>query len=245
MFVLDNREHALIKLLPTAQVRQLPIADIWLGVQADASGQMTPMQGAVLIERKSVRDLEASYMDGRYREQRQRLLSYCQQTGAQPLYIIEGSFYSSTGRMAPKDLMKAVVRLQTKHRIGVLQTSSTAETSQAIEALWAYWQADPSNFQPTQEQARAIDTIHVNKKVNALEPRAFGVAALAQIPGVSTRLADEIVAHFPSFHGLLSATDNQIAEIRQANGRRIGPAVAKRIVELLRASWSSPTTAAP
>lgn len=232
--LLDCREHALIKLLPTAPTRQLPIADIWIGVQ-DASG--TPLPNSVLIERKSIRDLEASMLDGRYREQRQRLLSYCQQTSSQPLYIIEGSYYSSTGRISPPDLMKAVARIQFKHRIAVIQTSTTAETSQAISALSTYWHADPTNFLPPTEQARAIDTIHVNKKVNALDPRAFTVAAISQIPGVSVKMADDILTQFHTFSELLAADEKYIADIKQTSGRRIGPVVAKRIVELLHARW--------
>ena len=87
MFLLDTRESDLIKILEGAEVKQLPVADIWLGV--DSEGKM--MEGGVIIERKSIRDLEASILDGRYREQRGRILSYCQENKTQPMYILEGA----------------------------------------------------------------------------------------------------------------------------------------------------------
>jgi ERCC4-type nuclease len=97
MFLLDTRESDLIKILDGTEgmsVKQLQVADIWLGV--DAEGKMA--EGGVIIERKSIRDLEASILDGRYREQRGRILSYCQENKTQPMYILEGALSSNTGR---------------------------------------------------------------------------------------------------------------------------------------------------
>ena len=85
MLYLDTRESELIKILEATEIKQLPVADIWIG--------------DLIIERKSIRDLEASILDGRYREQRGRILAYCQENKAQPMYILEGNLGSSTGRL--------------------------------------------------------------------------------------------------------------------------------------------------
>ena len=236
MYVVDVRERELIRLLKEPNVKALPIADIWIGVSGD---DYQPQAGGLLIERKTVRDLEASILDGRYREQRQRLIAHCQATATQPLYILEGSYFTSTGRISPQSLMKTVARLQYKHRIAVLHTQSTAETSQLVEALAAYFKEDPTNFQPdaATTQLKATDGIHVQKKVNAANPRHFAVASLAQCPGVSVKMAEAILEKYKSWSALMEAEQAELQAIIQPNGRKVGPAVAGRIYELLHAEW--------
>ena len=62
--IVDNREREFPALLPTWQVQTLPVGDFWIGISGD---HVAP--GAIIIERKSIFDLEASMKDGRYREQ--------------------------------------------------------------------------------------------------------------------------------------------------------------------------------
>lgn len=233
MWWLDNRERELVVQLeaPAEQVKMLPVGDFWLGVDVSAGA---PVAGGLVIERKSVRDLEASILDGRYREQRQRLLAFCQTSGAQPLYVLEGPFRSTTGRLAPAALMKLVARLQYKHCVPVLQTESVAETATLLKALTDYYKEDPMNFQRETTPMRAVEGIHVSKKVNAEDPKQFYVAALVQCPGVSVKMAEAIQGTFPTLTDLLAADEKSIAAIVQASGRKVGPAVAKRLVTLLR-----------
>lgn len=233
MWWLDNRERELVTQLeaPAEQVKMLPVGDFWLGV--DVSGGGAPVAGGLVVERKSVRDLEASILDGRYREQRQRLLAFCQASGAQPLYVLEGPFRSTTGRLAPVALMKLVARLQYKHNVPVLQTESVAETAMMLKALTDYYKEDPTNFQRETVPMRAAEGIHVSKKVNAEDPKQFYVAALAQCPGVSVKMAEAIQAVFPTLPSLMAADEKGIAAIVQPSGRKVGPAVARRLVSLL------------
>jgi ERCC4-type nuclease len=232
MWWLDNRERELVAQLeaPAEQVKMLPVGDFWLGVDVSGGG---PLAGGLVIERKSIRDLEASVLDGRYREQRQRLLAFCQTTGAQPLYVLEGPFRSTTGRLAPAALMKLVARLQYKHGVPVLQTESVTETAALLKALVEYYKEDATNFQRETAPMRATEGIHVSKKVNAEDPKQFYVAALAQCPGVSVKMAEAIQAVFPTLTELLATDEKGIAGIVQANGRKVGPAVARRLVGLL------------
>ena len=58
MFILDTRESELIKILGAAiEVRQLPVADIWIGVDPDTK---TSLPEGIIAERKSIADLEAA-----------------------------------------------------------------------------------------------------------------------------------------------------------------------------------------
>jgi ERCC4-type nuclease len=248
MYIIDIRERDLIRLLTSPTTKALPIADIWIGV-SNPEGEPEPTleKGALLIERKTIRDLEASILDGRYREQKARLMAYCEEKGAIPMYILEGSYFTTSGRLGPQALMKIVARLQCKYKIAVLHTQSLAETSQVIEALHSQFQTDPDNFTPLlqtnttlheSEPVSARNTIHVQKKANATDPRYFATASLAQCPGLSPKMAEVLTGHFKSWNQIHNATQKEIEEVVQPNGRRIGPAVAARLYELLHGEWS-------
>ena len=217
--ILDTRERHLIPLLPSFEVQTMAIGDIQIGT--------------LLIERKTIKDLEASVLDGRYREQKTRLLTQCQEKGWSPLYILEGPFSSTTGRLQVPALMKLVARLQYKHGIPVIHTASLEETAILVKALAEYYVEDPTNFVRSTEPLRAVDSVHVTKKVNANDPKQFMMAALAQCPGISVKIAEAIHTAFPTWTALMAAEEKGIAEIIQANGRKVGPAVAKRLVALL------------
>ena len=217
--VIDIRERHLIPLLPSFEVQTMAIGDIQVG--------------NILIERKTVKDFEASVLDGRYREQKTRLLATCQEKSLSPLYILEGPFSSTTGRLQVPAIMKLVARLQYKHGIPVIQTGGLEETATLVKALADYYTEDPTNFVRSTEPLRAVDSVHVVKKVNANDPKQFMMAALAQCPGVSIKMAEAIHTAFPTWTALMGADEKGLEMIVQANGRKVGPVVAKRLFALL------------
>ncbi len=81
--LIDNREHAMIDMLNESKcpiiVSQLDIGDI----QYKYAGELK-----LIIERKSINDLIASVKDGRYKEQKFRLVHAS--NSACIMYIIEG-----------------------------------------------------------------------------------------------------------------------------------------------------------
>ena len=216
---LDTRESELIKIFGTeATVKQLPVADIWIG--------------ELIIERKSIRDLEASILDGRYREQRGRILAYCHENKAQPMYILEGSLHSSTGRLQKKAIMKFINRLIFHYQIPVMQTSSVQETAELIQALEEQWKDDPKNLQRTTELVKVTDGIHIQKKANAGDSKQFGISCLAQCPGISVKMAEALINTFGSLKGVMEAPVKEIEELKVGT-RKIGPVVSKRLNEIL------------
>jgi len=234
MFLLDTRESELIKLLEGQEgmsVRQLPVADIWIGINTD--GNM--LENGLIIERKSIRDLEASILDGRYREQRGRILSYCQENKTQPLYILEGQLSSNTGRLQKKAIMKFINRLIFHYQIPVAQTSSVNETAELIQALVEQWKDDPTSLQRTTELVKVTDGLHIQKKVNASDHRNFAISCLAQCPGVSVKMAETLIDTFKTLKGVIDASQKDIENIK-VGSRRIGPAVSKRLSEILNQS---------
>jgi ERCC4-type nuclease len=121
--IIDYREKELIALMPEETVKSLPVGDIWIGVTNDE-----PEEGSVIIERKTISDFEASFLDGRYREQRTRLISYSVEKKANLLYILEGDLTTSK-RLKPEVLQQLLNRLQLRYKISVINTTSVEHTA--------------------------------------------------------------------------------------------------------------------
>lgn len=231
MFILDTREADLIKYFETNTekfIKQLPVADIWIGLDTEEKIK----EGGLIIERKSIRDLEASILDGRYREQRGRILSFCQENKTQPLYVLEGYLSSSTGRLQKKAIMKFINRLIFHYQIPVVQTQTVHETGELIQALVEQWKDDPTSLQRTNELIKVTDGIHIQKKANAADHRQFSISCLAQCPGVSVKMAEALITQFGSLKGVIEAPVKEIEDVKVGT-RRIGPVVSKRLSEIL------------
>ena len=226
--ILDTRETELIQLIPTA-VQSLPVADIWIGTNDQGI-----MEGGLIIERKYIKDLEASILDGRYKEQRGRILAFCHEHKTQPMYIIEGALGSSTGRLQKKALLKFIHRLIFHYQIAVMQTASIRETAELVQTLEEQWKEDPTSLQRTTELVKVTDGLHIQKKANAADPRQFAIACLAQCPGVSVKMAEQLLETYGSLHVVLQTPCDEIEKVKVGT-RKIGPVVSKRLYDLLHA----------
>jgi ERCC4-type nuclease len=205
----------------------------------------------VLLERKSAEDLGSSQRDGRYREQRARLLSK-KGAGVAIGYVLEAPTpWSPTlsrswcrGVFKETHLQMAIVRLQLRYGIPVLQAGGPKETVMWIRRIAAALIADPAVFRTgiadTADGAAAAYTaaIHVKKAANMSQDRILS-SMLRVIPGVGAAAVDAIITHVGSagFPGFYAMTETEIAEVRQGEKRRVGPALAAKI-------WSAFHTAA-
>jgi ERCC4-type nuclease len=221
--ILDTREAELIKYFTEEkhEVKQLPVGDIWID--------------DLIIERKSIRDLEASILDGRYREQRGRILAYCQENKTQPLYILEGGLHSHTGRLQTSAIMKFINRLIFHYQISVVQTGSIKETAELLTAIIEQQQEKPESLQRKTELIKVADGLHIQKKVNAQDHTQFAIACLSQCTGVSVKMAEMLVQTFGSLKGVMDAPVNDIENVK-IGARKVGPVVAKRLHGLLNAN---------
>jgi len=231
MFLLDTRESDLIKLLETTEgltVKSLDVGDIWIGL--DAEGKM--VEDGLIIERKSIADLEASILDGRYREQRGRILSYCQENKTRPVYILEGT--TATGRLEKSAILKFMNRLVLHYSIAVIRTQSIPETAEVIKTLIQQWnEADPQkSIRKKTDAVKVTDGLHVQKKANAGDHRTFAISCLAQCPGVSVKIAETLIDTFKTLKGVIEAPQKDIENVKVGT-RRVGPVVAKRLSDIL------------
>ncbi len=221
--LLDIRERELCGIFPLEKAKQLEVGDIWIGLSGE---QLAP--GGLCIERKEVKDLEGSLKDGRYREQRTRLLYHCQQTKARPLYIIEGSL-DAGWTTSKKVFQKVLARLALRYGIPFLQTKDIQDTANLLQALEEQVKEDPAVFVIPDTNIPYTELVGNTKKANRNANAAS--AMLQQVTGVSDTMATALLTKFTSFSNLYNATEKEIAETKVSEKRKVGPAVAKRLWE--------------
>jgi ERCC4-type nuclease len=226
--VLDTREHGLIPLLSGVPVQQLPVGDALI-----KHGEQT----VVVIERKTTADFEASFLDGRYREQRTRLLAFCQANKARALYILEGGVDGRVRSLTRPAIQKLIHRLMLRYNVAVWVTRSLEDTAVTLTLLAEQVREDPKVFEG--EQLSYTDVMAPTKKANKDDPRAFALGALQGCPGVSAKSAAAVLeACGGSLGGVMAAEEATLAAVKVGE-RRVGPAVAKRLVALLHGSIAS------
>lgn len=231
------REHELLTHFPGAATRALPVGDIWIGLSGE-----TIAPGGVVLERKTIADLEASMSDGRYREQRTRLQAFAQETGCQVAYVLEGSLNSSH-RFSKEILLKWLVRLPFVHRIPYFQTDSVEDTAAFVRLVASRWIENPTDFRHGKETAY-VSTLKHTKGEQRDSPHIFLVSVLTCCKGVSANTAEALLRVRPTLAGLLAATEAELAAVTVSAKRRLGPALAKKLYGLLHAT-DTPVAAAP
>ena len=234
--VVDNREREFPALLPTWLIKTLPVADFWIGISGDI---VAP--GAILIERKTIFDLEASIKDGRYREQRTRLQAFAEEHKAHVAYVIEGNLSHAQSFTKPV-LWKWLLRLPFVHRIPILQTRNKEETAELLQVLAAMWQDDYVEFRDGKKTDYISTIKHTHTKGEQRDdPIVFAVTALSSCKGISPATAKVILEGCGgSFDNVMAASIEKLASI--PNGKtKVGQAKAKKLFELLH--FRSPITA--
>lgn len=234
----DYRERALFKLAPTVKELTPPVGDIWIG---DLSGTNL-MAGGVILERKTGADLEASIIDGRYKEQRGRLLAYSKEHKVAFGYVIEGDLDRLGARLDESALLKHITRLQFHHRIPVVQTASSKETVRLAELIDAQWTKDGGKFawECLSEGANStnVSTFTAASYIKSAcrdSPDTFLLGTLTQCRGISESLARLIMSKYPTLEALMAATASDLAVIsEEGSKRKVGKAVAERLCGLLK-----------
>jgi ERCC4-type nuclease len=184
-----------------------------------------------MIERKSAADLEASILDGRYREQRSRLMTYATERKAHVAYIIEGELDRLGATLTKQALMKHITRLALRYKIAVFQTACLKETAELCALLRDQWTTDPTTFeQPT--TMTYIETRGKSRQENSDDPAVFATSVLQACRGISTTGAQALLAVFKNLEGIMAATQEQFAAV-QVGKQKIGQVKAARLYSLL------------
>lgn len=183
--VIDYREKALLSRLP-AETKNLILGDVC--IQKDG-------EDLLILERKTVADLSASIIDGRYQEQSFRLL----ESTLPPhriVYLIEGSLDREQS-IQKKSLISAMISLWFTKGFSVVQTASLDETVEFLHILL-------EKVTKESEGKDYVSTLKTKKK-DKLTPENIDIVLLSQIPGISTVTAKAILQVYPTVYVLTSA----------------------------------------
>jgi ERCC4-type nuclease len=230
---IDYRERALLALHPNLKQITPPVGDLWIG---DLSGTNL-LRGGVILERKTISDFEASFLDGRYHEQRGRLLAYANEHKVAIGYVIEGQIKGRSGRLSDAALEKFIIRLQFHHRIPVIKTGSVEETLRIAHLIDEQWAHDEGKLAWDLEKSSGQTPVSLSyvKSECRDTSETFLIGTLTQCRGVSEALAKLISKEFITLEQILKATSGELAAVCDPTNpkRKVGTAVAQRLYGLL------------
>ena len=201
--VIDNRERAIIEhynssglLSDSLKVATLQVGDIHI-----TRDETTTL---VVIERKSIADFYQSVRDGRYREQKVRLLAF---PTVHRIYLIEGTDMNDQRGQFPENYLdQLLIRASLKDGIQVFRTTGISDTIRWIDLLFEKVQSQPELYEKT-ANTTAVDS-YVSKvsvaKKDCLTPEICYKLQLKQIPGVSSATAEAIYAIAPNWKSLVT-----------------------------------------
>jgi ERCC4-type nuclease len=194
----------------------------------------------LIIERKSMNDLYSSIHDGRYKEQKMRLLNNYPLNKI--VYIIEGVLNSKTKIFKNSKVITegALLNMVFRDKITVLRTTDIKETSDTIYRLGNKIIKHPEFFvsEKVETKSNYLDSVKICKKDN-MTPTLCNIVQLCQIPGVSKNIASSVLDKYGSISMLILEYEKiddikiKITMLKDLpnNTRKIGPVISKRIYE--------------
>lgn len=200
---IDFREHKLLAYIGNTQ--DLKIKPLVLGdfrIYTDTH--------EILIERKTWTDVRASIRDGRFREQRSRLLLWRSESSErQIIYIVEGKFDNEF--LIEK---QAMYRLMIGYSIPLFFTETMEQTWDTVSFIST---SDSDKFFRTrsieQDQIEArFKGVHKKNYENA---KLFFLQILFSIRGISSPMAIAIGEHFQSCHEFFRQYQDNPQELEQ------------------------------
>ena len=140
----------------------------------------------ILIERKTINDLASSIRDGRHREQKKRLM--CSGLPIHKcMYLLEGDVnkvYSN--RIDTRTIIGSIINTIIRDNIKVYRTDNLIDTKILLDRIYDKLLKEPHKLFESNIEYEA--TVKIAKKDN-MTPEICNVIQLAQIPGISTKIA--------------------------------------------------------
>ncbi len=180
-----------------------------------------------IFERKAKGDLDASIKDGRYHEQKSRLL----ETGVPRkniVYVIE-QLAKASNIAAHKRVWGAICNTQHRDGFTVFQTKSVAETVDYLLGM----ATSVSKFKSI-EDSNPTDEVNINIKKRQVGLEEWFKYSLTLIPKCSLSIAEIITTEYPNATCLISAIEHGgmecLSELKHGDTqRRIGKKLSEEI----------------
>jgi crossover junction endonuclease MUS81 len=243
--VIDNREKDLKLAFPEAEYKNLDLGDIEIKY-TDSEGNQKLF---LLIERKTMCDLISSVNDGRYREQKKRLLESNIER-EKIMYLLEGHIDDIPGQM--KTLFGMIINTMFRDKLQIIRFEGIEETIYFIKRIveklknndGTILNTNSINTKAENNNLEYLSTIKLKKKDN-LTTSNCSLLQLAQIPGMSLQNAQVIIDKYKSIANLIKSyyeIDESIRhkmlidlEISISNDkkRKLGKVLSERIYQYL------------
>lgn len=188
-----------------------------------------------IFERKTTGDLQSSIQDGRYKEQKTRMLA--NYTQRQISYIIEGDdVLSSRTYNKSRMLQGAYLHTMFRDNIRVLYTKNINETSTLILTIATKILDNPQYFIDNGEKETDYTSCIKlkKKKIENIDENTCYIMQLSQIPYISNVIAKNIASVYPNMVLLINALkdcDNKNKELCKIEG--VGKEKANSIIKYL------------
>jgi ERCC4-type nuclease len=205
-------------------VTNLEVGDFIIGDSLDSDIRL-------LVERKTYGDLSSSIKDGRFRQQKQRLLDSVKDP-AKIMYIVE------RGSASSNIIRGAILNLMLKHNYKVLLTESQADTFEHLVTIYKKFK----NGDIGAADNKPVDApVKLISKKDAVGEDIFATQ-LTAITGVSYNIALCITKHYRNAGELIDAyrstsitsslsetRENLLSTIMITPKRKVGKALSKKI----------------
>lgn len=204
--LVDQRESCKLELVAAlgesaCQIVQLPLGDFVYSLNGES---------VFVIERKTHADWLQSIKDGRYHEQKNRLLQH--HSTQQILYLLEGNSLPPSRKKkstlllgaSASPLFSAILNTMFRDQLHVYQTYSACETVQFLLDLFGKFRkchapADLFGAKPSSDLCVVTSQAPTIRKKDQVQPKHIFAAQLCCLPGISDGIAMALVEqHFPS-----------------------------------------------
>lgn len=227
---IDYREKAIIKYFeefkPSIKytITNLPIGDFVFKENNNIH---------YIIERKTILDLASSITDGRFREQKQRLLE-SMNSHDNIVYILEGNKNQKKyGNISKAIIDSSILNLIFRHKYKVIHTANDMETYDTLLSL--YKKLETTDFNIKVNQFKLI------KKSDNINNNILSMM-LSVIPGVSINISKKIIETYTTLPILINTyekmldikdKENLLSTIQITDKRKLGIALSKKIYNSL------------
>lgn len=244
--IIDYRENKIINIIKkynkvNYKIKNLDIGDF---VFEKDNNQI------LIIERKTIDDLYSSIIDGRYKEQKLRLIN--NYPISKIIYIIENTIENKTSSHQ-KIIYGSIINTLLRDNIKILRSENINETINYLYVLYKkindiqqYQISSLSNDSDTNNNLNTnnsninsnyLNAIKIKKKDN-MTPESCQIIQLSQIPGVSINISKCIMCEYKSIRNLiknLEENENILENLQLTSStgkiRKLGPKLSKRIFE--------------
>lgn len=239
----DNREKDLIKIIEEkgyeVELENLDIGDIQFV-------DLVTKEIIIIIERKTLADLSASIKDGRYKEQKERLIHSIKKN-CRKIVLIEGNDIT-TFSLPINTLQSVIINTMLRDNIHIHISDSKENTIEFIENIILQL---PKYYEDLQKEIILGEEKTFNNEFNCQTSKKENLTQeicfrnmLCQIPGISNTIASIFVEKYKNMENFIKSTRENYNDKNDwiknigllkygKNNRKMGERVAEKIYENL------------